>query len=108
MEDIAKLAGVSLATVSRTIQTPQKVRPKTRARVLSVMEKHNYIYNATTADLSRQKTKVIGLLIPTTRSPVFASSILAIEEECQNNGYSVILGNTQYDAQIEERIIMQF
>jgi len=108
MEDIAKLAGVSLATVSRTIQTPQKVRPKTRARVLSVMKKHNYIYNATAADLSRQKTKVIGLLIPTTRSPVFASSILAIQEECQNNGYSVILGNTQYDAQIEERIIMQF
>ena len=108
MEEIAKLAGVSLATVSRAIQTPQKVRPKTRARVLSVMEKHNYIYNATAADLSRQKTKVIGLLIPTTRSPVFASSILAIQEECQNNGYSVILGNTQYDAQIEERIIMQF
>jgi LacI family transcriptional regulator len=59
MEDIAKLASVSMATVSRTIQTPQKVRPKTRARVLSVMEKHNYIYNATAADLSCQKTKVI-------------------------------------------------
>ena len=108
MEDIAKLAGVSLATVSRTIQSPQKVRPKTRTRVLNVMEKHNYIYNATAADLSRQKTKVIGLLIPTTRSPVFASSILAIQEECQNKGYSVVLGTTQYDAQVEERVMMQF
>ena len=61
MEDIAKLAGVSLATVSRTIQTPQKERPNSRDCGLSVMETHNYIYNATAADLSRQKTKVIGL-----------------------------------------------
>lgn len=108
IEDIAKLAGVSSATVSRAIHSPHKVRPETRARVHRLFEKHNYIYNATAGDLSRQKTKVIGLLIPTTRSPVFADSVFAIQEKCQDYGYSVILGNTQYDAQIERRLIRQF
>jgi DNA-binding LacI/PurR family transcriptional regulator len=108
IEDIAKLAGVSSATVSRAIHSPHKVRAETRARVQQLFEKHNYIYNATAADLSRQKTKVIGLLVPTTRSPVFANSVFAIQEQCQNFGYSVILGNTQYNAQIEDRLIRQF
>jgi DNA-binding LacI/PurR family transcriptional regulator len=108
IEDIAKLAGVSSATVSRVIHSPQKVRPETRRRVCQLFEKHHYIYNATAADLSRQKTKVIGLLVPTTRSPVFANSVLAVQEQCQNYGYSVFLGNTQYDAQTEERLIRQF
>ena len=108
IEDIAKLAGVSSATVSRAIHSPHKVRAETRARVYQLFEKHNYIYNAPAADLSRQKTKVIGLLVPTTRSPVFANSVFAIQEKCQGYGYSVILGNTQYDAQIEERLIRQF
>ena len=108
MEDIAKLAGVSLATVSRTIHQPEKVRPETRLRVRGVMEKHHYIYNAAAADLSRQRTNVIGLLIPTTRSPVFAGSVFAVQEHCQNHGYSVILGNSQYNARLEERLLQQF
>jgi DNA-binding LacI/PurR family transcriptional regulator len=108
IEDIAKLAGVSSATVSRAIHSPHKVRAETRTRVYQLFEKHNYIYNAAAADLSRQKSKVIGLLVPTTRSPVFANSVLAIQERCQDSGYSVILGNTQYDARIEEQLIRQF
>jgi DNA-binding LacI/PurR family transcriptional regulator len=108
IEDIAKLAGVSSATVSRVIHSPQKVRAETRTRVCQLFEKHNYIYNAAAADLSRQKTKVIGLLVPTTRSPVFADSVFAIQEKCQDSGYSVILGNTQYDGHIEEQLIRQF
>ena len=108
IEDIAKLAGVSTATVSRTIHSPHKVLPETRARVDQILKKHNYIYNATAGDLSRQKTRVIGLLVPTTKSPVFANSVFAIQERCQDAGYSVILGNTNYDARIEERLLRQF
>ena len=108
MEEIAKLAGVSVATVSRVIHTPQLVSPKTRDRVRLVLKKHQYVYNAAAADLSRQKTKVIGLLIPTTRSPVFASTVLAIQEFCQELGYAVIVGNTKYEASIEQDLIRQF
>ncbi|MFZ0134383.1 MAG: LacI family DNA-binding transcriptional regulator [Desulfobacterales bacterium] len=108
MADIARLSGVSLATVSRAIHTPDKVRDETRSKVLDAIREHNYIYNAAAADLSRRHSKVIGLLIPTTRSPVFAETILAIQEYCQSAGYAVILGNTGYDAAVEKRLLQQF
>lgn len=108
MADIARLAGVSSATVSRAIHTPYKVRDETRSKVLHAIREHNYIYNAAAADLSRRRSKVIGLLIPTTRSPVFAETTLAIQEYCQSAGYAVILGNTGYDAAVEKRLLQQF
>ncbi|MFZ0611494.1 MAG: LacI family DNA-binding transcriptional regulator [Desulfobacterales bacterium] len=108
MADIARLSGVSLATVSRAIHTPHKVRDETRSKVLDAIREHNYIYNAAAADLSRRHSKVIGLLIPTTRSPVFAETTLAIQEYCQSAGYAVILGNTGYDAAVEKRLLQQF
>ena len=108
MADIARLSGVSMATVSRAIHAPHKLRLETRNKVLRAIKKNNYIYNAAAADLSRRHTKVIGLLIPTTRSPVFAESILAIQEHCQNIGYAVILGNTRYDAATEKHLLQQF
>ncbi|MFZ0243644.1 MAG: LacI family DNA-binding transcriptional regulator [Desulfobacterales bacterium] len=108
MADIARLSGVSLATVSRAIHAPHKVRDETRKKVLGAIREHNYIYNAAAADLSRRQSKVIGLLIPTTRSPVFAESILAIQEYSQSAGYAVILGNTSYNAATEKRLLQQF
>ncbi|UCH19648.1 MAG: LacI family DNA-binding transcriptional regulator [Deltaproteobacteria bacterium] len=108
MQEIARLSGVSLATVSRTIKNPQLVRPKTRERVLSMMAEHNYVYHATAADLSRRKSSVIGVTIPTTRNPVFASSSLAIQEIAQKKGFSIILGNTHHDAAIERQLLQSF
>jgi DNA-binding LacI/PurR family transcriptional regulator len=108
MEDIARLAGVSLATVSRTLHSSHLVNPQTRGHILRIMEESNYVYNATAADLSRKRSSVIGVLIPTTRSPVFASTILAIQEKCYERGYSVVLGNTKYDASIEHNLLKQF
>lgn len=108
MEEIARLAGVSVATVSRTLHSPQHVRPATRARVVKIIEKYHYVYNAAAADLSRQKTNAIGLLIPTTHSPVFGATLLSIQERCQERGYAVFLGNTQYDSGTEQRLLQQF
>ncbi|MGO9116272.1 MAG: LacI family DNA-binding transcriptional regulator [Desulfomonilaceae bacterium] len=108
MQDIAALAGVSVATVSRAIHTPQFVRSKTRERVLSIIEKHGYVYNAAAGDFSRNKSTVIGLLIPTTEAPLFASTILAIQERANDKGYSILLGNTQYDYQTESNLLQRF
>ncbi len=101
------MAGVSVATVSRVIHTPQLVRPKTRERVLSVIEKNSYVYNAAAGDFSRNKSTVIGLLIPTTKAPLFATTILGIQEKAFEKGYSILLGNTQYDAVTESKLLRQ-
>ena len=108
MQEIATIAGVSLATVSRTIHSPHLVSPKTRQHVLGVIEEHDYVYNATAGDLSRKKSTVIGVTIPTTKNPVFAGSALAIQELAQEKGYSIILGNTKYDSDIERSLLQRF
>ena len=108
MQEIARLAGVSLATVSRSLKNPNLVTPKTRLQVLRMMEENNYVYNAAAGDLSRRKSSVIGVTIPTTRNPIFASSTLAIQELAQEKGFSIILGNTKYDNAIEQQILQNF
>ena len=108
MQEIARMAGVSLATVSRSLRNPNLVSPRTRQRVLAVIEESNYVYNATAGDLSRKKSSVIGVTIPTTRNPIFASSTLAIQEVAQEKGFSIILGNTKYDTGVERKILQNF
>jgi DNA-binding LacI/PurR family transcriptional regulator len=108
MKDIAGLAGVSTATVSRVIHSPHVVSSRTRTLVNRIIRKHNYIYHTTAADLSRRKSMLIGLLLPTTQSPVFNNSVFAIQEIAQARGYSVLLGNTKYDPEIEDKLLLQF
>jgi DNA-binding LacI/PurR family transcriptional regulator len=108
MQEIARLAGVSLATVSRAIHSPGLLRPPTRQRVLQVMAEHHYVYNAAAGDLSRQRSTVIGLTVPTTRNPIFATSTLAIEERAQEKGFSIILGNTRYHPETERQLLQNF
>ena len=108
MQEVARLSGVSLATVSRTIKNPHLVRPKTRKRVLRVMEEHNYVYHANAGDLSRKRSSVIGVTIPTTRNPVFAKTSLAIQEVAQENGFSIIQSPTKYDMALERQILQGF
>ena len=108
MNEIAGLANVSIATVSRVIHSPHLVSPKTLDHVRRVIDKYNYVYHAPAGDLSRKNSKVIGLLLPTTRSPVFARTVLSIQDKCQEAGYAVILGNTRYEGVIERRLLTQF
>ena len=108
MSQIAKLSGVSTATVSRTFRSPEKVRPDLRDRILQICEKHNYIYNTAAADLSRQKTDIIGVLIPTSNKSVFGETLMAIQEKAHELHFATIAGNTLYDNAIEKKLLRQF
>jgi DNA-binding LacI/PurR family transcriptional regulator len=107
MQAIAKAAGVSIATVSRAIHSPHLLHPDTRNRILRVMADNHYVYNAAAADL-RKKSSVIGVIIPTAKSSIFGASTLGIQEKAQENGFSIIIGNTRYDDETERRLLMQF
>jgi DNA-binding LacI/PurR family transcriptional regulator len=108
MEEISKMAGVSLATVSRTIHSPQLVRKETRDRINRVMKKVNYVYHATAGDLSRKRSSIIGVIIPTAKSLVFSTTLFAIQETAQQNYFSLITGSSKYDMQTEIRLLQQF
>ncbi|HUV06664.1 MAG TPA: LacI family DNA-binding transcriptional regulator [Spirochaetia bacterium] len=63
MRDIARLAGVSKATVSRAVHSPHLVRTDTRDRIFRIMNQEQYIYNTQAAELSLKKTTMIGLIM---------------------------------------------
>jgi DNA-binding LacI/PurR family transcriptional regulator len=108
MKNIAEMAGVSTTTVSRVFHSPQLVRSETVDRVLRISKEHKYIYNATAGDLSRKSSKVFGVLIPTAKNSIFGNSITAIQEAAQENGFSIMLGNTHYDRGIEKNLLERF
>jgi len=108
MEEISKMAGVSLATVSRSIHSPHLVRRETRERISHAMERVNYVYNATAGDLSRKRSSIIGVIIPTAKSLVFSTTLFAIQEAAQENNFSLVTGSSKYDIETEIRLLQQF
>jgi DNA-binding LacI/PurR family transcriptional regulator len=105
MRDVARMAGISKATVSRTIHAPHLVRPETRERVMKIIEKNGYVYDAVAGDLSRKQTSVLGLVIPTIRSSIFAMSTIGIQEAAQAEGFAVLIANSGYDPAAEAEMI---
>ncbi len=105
--DVARLAGVSTATVSRAMHTPHVVRPATLERVRAVMQEHGYIYNATAGDFSRRKSTVIGVLILSTTTKV-ASSVSAAQQIATEYGFPLIVSTSGFDPRLERRHIQQF
>ncbi|UCE53979.1 MAG: LacI family DNA-binding transcriptional regulator [Desulfobacterales bacterium] len=108
MSRIAKIAGVSVATVSRALNYPEKVRPELRNRILEIARQYNYVYHAAAADLKRQKSNAIGVLFPTTIGPLFAETLMAIQEKIQEHHMALIVGNTMYSKAEEARLVKQF
>lgn len=103
--DVAKLAGVSTATVSRVINNPDQVREDTRSKVERAMQLCNYKYNALARGFATKQSKTIGLIIPTIRNSVFAESTRGVQDYADGQQNQVILGNTYYSYDQEEKLI---
>ena len=103
--DVAKLAGVSTATVSRVINSPDRVREATRTKVERAMQLCNYKYNALARGFATKHSNTIGLIIPTIRNSVFAESTRGVQDYADGQKNQVILGNTYYSYEQEEKLI---
>ncbi len=106
--EIAKIVGVSQATVSRVLNTPELVKRETREKVLTAMEQHNYVYNALARGLTKGKTRTLGLIIPTITNPVFAIFTNGIQEATKEHGYSILLGSTDFSYDAELKLVILF
>jgi LacI family transcriptional regulator len=91
---IAKKAGVSIATVSRVINNSSNVKKETRQKVQAVLNEMNYTPNAIARSLAVNSTRTIGVLTTDVRDYYYASAIYSIEQEFRSLGYNVILCNT--------------
>ena len=97
MTDVAKLANVSTATVSRVIQNPDAVKEKTRMKVLQAIEELNYQPNVLARYFRRTETKTILVMVPSIENNVFPQMIAGIDLIAHQSGYKVLLGNTYQD-----------
>ena len=108
MTDIAQLAGVSIATVSRAIHEPEKLRKETLSRVLQTIAKFDYVYNTSAADFKKRRASLIGLIVPTIRSSIQAELIHGIQQRLADTSCSLIIANTDYNLDAERRYLEQF
>lgn len=105
IKDVAKLAGVSVATVSRVINGEENVLPKTRARVDEAIQKLSYSPNLLGRNLRRGSTKSILVLLNTISNPFYSRVVKGIEERAAEDGYSVMLCMTHGDMELERRAV---
>lgn len=102
IRDIAKLAGVSIATVSRVINHPELTTPKTRERVLSVIEKHHYVPNQTMKSIFSRSSNSIALFVYDMTNPFFISLIQELNRVAFQNKYALLICDTANDAKKEQ------
>lgn len=90
--DIAKMAGVSIATVSRVVNGSPNVSEKTKQKVLAVIEKSNYTPNVFARGLGLDSMKTIGILCPDISDLYIAEAVSILEKGLHSHGYDCILG----------------
>jgi len=107
--DIAKLAGVSRATVSGVLNNSPTVGAKTRKKVLAIIDEHNFKPNEVARALALNQTGLIGLIVKDISNPLYNKIALGVEEVCDEHGYSMIISNTHvdYDRQIKNINILK-
>ncbi len=105
MSDVAKLANVSPATVSRVLSNPDLVSKETREKVMEVINKVNYKPHIVARQFRTMETKIILVVVPDITSAFFSKVLRGIEHVAVQNGYQVILGDTENDTEREQEYI---
>lgn len=105
IKEIARQAGVSVATVSRVLNHPETVAPKTRERILDLMEQMDYKPNWFARGLNFNKTYTLALLIPNILNPAYVEIAEGVESVANRKGYSVLLCITEGEVEKERQYI---
>ncbi|MGB2078850.1 MAG: LacI family DNA-binding transcriptional regulator, partial [Vibrio sp.] len=99
MKDIAKMANVSTSTVSHVINGSRYVSDEIADKVKSAAKTLNYKPSALARSLKVNRTKTFGLLMTTTMNPFFAEVVKGVERSCYQQGYHLILCNSEGNGQ---------
>ncbi|MGD9915302.1 MAG: LacI family DNA-binding transcriptional regulator [Rhizobiaceae bacterium] len=95
IQDVARAANVSTATVSRALSYPERVSEETRKQVTEAIEQTGYRLNHTARNLRRQQTGAIVALLPNIGNPFFSRILAGIESAAARAGYSVLISDTR-------------
>ena len=109
LKDIAQKLNISVSTVSKALEDYDDVSQATRTAVEKMVEKMNYIPNSVAVNLRTQRTKTIGVIIPTIVHQFFSKVIDGIMEEAEKHGYFVItvLSNEKLESEKKQLNLLQ-
>lgn len=105
IKDVAALAGVSFATVSRVLDDRSEISEETKNRVRAACAALGYVPNAAARGLTGQATHTLGLIVPDVSNPYFAGVATAIERTAAERGYRVLLNNSHRDPEREMSVL---
>jgi len=105
LSDVAKSAGVSTATVSRCLNSPERVIESTRNRVMAAVRNLGYTPNFAARVMAAKRSLTIGAIVPTLENAIFARGLQAFQEELLAQGYTLLVASSSYRADTEEEQI---
>lgn len=101
IEDVAKQAGVGIATVSRALNNSTGISQATRARVLQIIDEMGFTPNTSAQSLKIRQTRQIALAVPDIRNAIIPDIAWAVEQAAKQHGYRVVQINTLGNARLE-------
>ena len=101
VHDVARRAGVSTSTVSHVVNRTRFVSDELRERVLAAMRELDYTPNAAARMLTLKRSHTLGLIVSDIRNPFFASVARGVEDVAQEQGYTLVLCNSDENAERE-------
>lgn len=101
IKDLAKQLGISASTVSRALRNDKNISPETKNSVVELAKELGYKPNTNAVNLRQRKTHIIGIIVPEMVTPFFITVINYIQEILYNDGYEVIITQSQEDPEKE-------
>lgn len=108
MEDVARVAGVSVITVSRVLREPGRVAEPTRERVLAAIEATGYVPNLVARSLKSQRSGIVAAVIPSVTHSIVAEVVRGMTEVLDDEGLHLLLANSGFSPQEEEALVAAF
>ncbi|MCC5969024.1 MAG: LacI family DNA-binding transcriptional regulator [Pararhodobacter sp.] len=102
---VAKVAGVSPATVSRAMNHPDLVSPTTRKKIEKAVRKTGYIRNRAAQTMHGRRSATLGLVVPTVNYSIFAELVQSFNDTVSDLGFTLLLATHNYDLRTEYRVI---
>jgi len=101
LDDVARVAGVSTATVSRCLNSPGQVAKSTLDKVMKTVEELGYTPHFGARVMAARRSFTIGAIIPTMENAIFARGLQAFQEELHARGYTLLVSSSAYQPEIE-------
>ena len=104
LKDVAKVAGVSYATVSRALSGSSEISEETRRRILKLCKEMGYTPNSVARSMVKRCTNILGLIVPSLNNPFMSELTGHLEIYARTRGYNLMVCNSSYDHDLEKEV----